>query len=131
MKKIKSYDILLFYNFSLGCQITASGVRGTENFMLKEYKAQALMSVWGGFLFGALGYVVTYLGSPHGYFGYVMMTGGYVLLACGGYMYARGKGYGWVMGLLGILGPVGLLILYVLRDKSALILRKRRKEGLA
>ena len=98
--------------------------------MLKEYKGQALIGVWGGFLFGILGYLVSFPGSSYVYFGYAMLIGSYVLLACGGYMYARGKGYGWAVGLLGIFGPLGLVVLYVLRDKSALILRKRRKEGL-
>lgn len=102
-----------------------------KDVMLKEYKAQTMIGVWGGFLFGCLGYVVSRLGfSYYVYFGYTMMAGGYVLLACGGYMYGRGKGYGWLVNLLGLLGLFGLLILYVLRDKSALILKKRRKEGL-
>jgi len=99
--------------------------------MLKEYRAQTIIGVWGGFLFGGLGYIVSRQGASYFYFGYAMIAGGYVLMACGGYMYGRGKGYGWLVSSLGILGPLGLLILYVLRDKSALVLRRRRKEGLA
>ncbi len=98
--------------------------------MLKEYRTQTIIGVWGGFFFGCLGYLVASLGASYLYFGYMMIAGGYILLACGGYMYARGKGYGWVVGLIGVLGPAGLLILYVLRDRSALVLRRRRKEGL-
>ena len=99
--------------------------------MLKEYRAQTIIGVWGGFLFGCLGYIVSRQGASYLYFGYTMVAGGYVLMACGGYMYGRGKGHGWLVSSLGILGPLGLLVLYVLRDKSALVLRKRRKEGLA
>lgn len=98
--------------------------------MLKEYRTQTILGVWGGFLSVGLGYLVSCLGSSYFYFGYAMMAGGYILLACGGYMYGRGKGYGWLVSFLGILGPLGLLILYVLRDRSARVLKKRRKEGL-
>jgi hypothetical protein len=97
--------------------------------MLKEYKTQALLGIWGGVLFFCVGFVISakpcmsYL-----YFGRAIMAGGYILCVCGGFMYARGKGHGWLMGLWSILGPLGLLILYVLKDKSRMILKQRKKE---
>jgi len=47
---------------------------------------------------------------------------------CGAYMYARGKGYSALAGLLGVFWAPGLLVLYVLRDRSGAILKKRRRE---
>jgi len=96
--------------------------------MLKEYKLQAILGIWGGIFFVLFGYLISPSESSYRYFGHALMVGGYVLLVCGAVMYARGKGYRWVVGLCGICGPLGLLILYALRDRSAHVLKKRQKE---
>ena len=97
--------------------------------MLKEYKTQTIMGVWGGVSFSVFGYfMMTLPQASYSSFGRLMMIGGYILLVCGAFMYARGKGYGWGTGLCGFLGPLGLLILYVLRDRSRIVLKKRQKE---
>lgn len=98
--------------------------------MLKEYKMQAILGIWGGVLFFVVGYAVAAKTSVgYLYFGRLVMIGGYILSVCGGFMYARGKGHSWPTGLWGLLGPLGLLVLYVLKDKSRLILKKRQKES--
>jgi hypothetical protein len=77
-----------------------------------------------------MGYMVSLLPqASYGYFGRMIMTGGYILFVCGCFMYSKGKGQSWYFGILGILGPLGLLILYVLRDKSKMVLKKRGKQG--
>ncbi|MFA5038782.1 MAG: hypothetical protein WC732_03790 [Candidatus Omnitrophota bacterium] len=96
--------------------------------MLKEYKTQTIICVWGGFLFCGLGYLAAHPDSPHPYFGYALFAGGYLMNVCGAYMYARGKGYSALAGLLGVFWAPGLLVLYVLRDRSGAILKKRRRE---
>ena len=97
--------------------------------MLKEYRLQAILGIWGGFLLFTLGFLVM---SKHeaGYifFGNTIMSGSYALFICGCFMYARGKGRSWYWGVLGLLGPLGLLVLYCLMDKSKYVLKKRRKE---
>jgi hypothetical protein len=97
--------------------------------MLKEYKMQTILGVGGGVFFLLFGFFMTPLPqAAYVSFGRLMMAGGYILLGCGVFMYARGKGYSWVVGLCGLLGPLGLLILYVLRDRSRMVLKKRQKE---
>ncbi len=95
--------------------------------MLKEYKVQAALGIWGGALFALFGYLL--LSMPQAiyfYFGRLMIFGGYILLVCGSFMYAKGKGYSWYVGLLGVLPALGLLILYCLRDRSRMVLKKSR-----
>ena len=102
---------------------------GGDKTILKEYKAQAILGVWGGIFFSVFGYFI--LSMPQTvylYFGRMMMVGGYILLICGSFMYAKGKGYNWYVGLLGVLGILGLLILYCLKDRSTFILKKRQKD---
>lgn len=97
--------------------------------MLKEYRAQTILGVWGGLFFCAAGWLIFQTPLAYRHFGALMLAGGYVLFVSGCIMYAKGKGWDGLWGLLGILGPPGLLFLYALRDKSKLILRRRRKEG--
>lgn len=96
--------------------------------MLKEYKMQAILGVWGGILFFAFG---TFLFSAsrdiYSYFALVIMLGGYILFICGCFMYVKGKGQNGFLGLFGILGPIGLLILYILKDNSKILLKERSK----
>lgn len=96
--------------------------------MLKEYRLEALSSIWGGLLLSFFGYLLSGPASPYQYFGSLILGGGYLLTLCGSFLYARGKGYSWWVGGWGVLGPAGLLVLYVLRDKSSSILKKRRRE---
>ena len=98
--------------------------------MLNEYKMQAFLGVWGGAVFCAMGYFFTSM--PHGvyrYFGFPMILGGLILFISGCVMYAKGKGRNGCWGFLGICGPLGLLILYCLKDKSKMILKKRLKSA--
>lgn len=98
--------------------------------MLKEYKMQAILGIWCGIIFFCIGYVVaTKISVGYLFFGRTVMAGGYILSVCGSFMYAKGKGQSWLMGLWGLLGPLGLVVLYVLRDKSNMILKKRHKEA--
>jgi hypothetical protein len=62
------------------------------------------------------------------FFGRTIMLGGYVLFICGCFMYARGKGRNWYWGIFSVLGPVGLLFLYCLKDNSKMVSKKRQKE---
>jgi hypothetical protein len=96
--------------------------------MLKEYKFQTSLCVWGGVFFGLFGFALAAPGTSYETFGQLLMAGGYLLMACGCFLYARGKGYGWMMGLVGILGPVGVTFIYLLRDRSASLMKKRKKE---
>ena len=98
--------------------------------MLKDYKNQALVGIWGGIFFSGFGYLLTSASSVlYVNFGYLILTGGYVLFVLGCFMYSRGKGYSWIVGMLGFLGPVGLLLLYCLKDHSKRILAKQAKEA--
>ena len=98
--------------------------------MLKEYKTQAVLGVWGGVIFFFIGYVLTAKNDlGYLYFGRLAMAGGYLLFVCGSFMYAKGKGHDWLVGLWALLGPLGLLVLYVLRDKSRMVLKQRQKEA--
>ena len=97
--------------------------------MLKEYKTQAILGIWGGLFISLIGYLIFSI--PQGmylYFGRAIMIGGYILIVAGSFMYAKGKGYTVVAGLLGLLGPLGLLLLYCLKDKSKIVLKKRERE---
>jgi hypothetical protein len=97
--------------------------------MLKEYRLQSILGIWGGLLLFALGFIVT---GKHeaGYifFGNAIMSASFALFICGCFMYARGKGRSWYWGILGLIGPLGLVALYCLMDKSKFILKKRQKE---
>ncbi|MFH1690969.1 MAG: hypothetical protein ABIC68_00145 [Candidatus Omnitrophota bacterium] len=96
--------------------------------MLREYRFQTIVGIWGGVLFFSFGSFLFWAStSIYNYFGLAIMLGGYVLFVCGCFMYVKGKGHSWYMGLFGILGPVGLLVLYVLKDYSKMILKKRLK----
>lgn len=96
--------------------------------MLREYKMQTSVCVWGGFVFGLFGFLIAIPGTAYEVFGRLIMTGGYLMMACGCYLYARGKGYSWVVGLLGILGPAGVACVYLLRDRGAMVQKKRKQE---
>ena len=97
--------------------------------MLKEYRAQSILGIWGGAFFFALGYFFAH--STQGIFGHggrVIMIAGYFLFVLGCFMYAKGKGRSIYWGILGISGPIGLLVIYCLSDKSKIVLKKRQKE---
>ncbi len=96
--------------------------------MLRGYRAQAAVCFWGGVGFLLLGYFVGAPGSGYETFGKVLMFGGYVLSVAAGFQYAQGKGYAWELGALGLLGPLGWVVLYVMRDRSAAVLKRRAKE---
>jgi len=99
--------------------------------MLKEYKVQSITGIWGGALFFALGYYFS--GSSqmlYTSFGRIIMSAGYALFICGCFMYSKGKGRSFWWGILGVLGPLGLLVLYVLKDRSKIILKNRQKNQL-
>ncbi len=96
--------------------------------MLREYKFQTSVCVWGGVFFGFFGFLIATHGASYEVFGQLLMVGGYLLTSCGCFLYARGKGYGWVVGLAGILGPAGVAFIYLLRDRSAMMLKKMKKE---
>ncbi len=102
--------------------------QGVDTRMLKDYKTQAGMGIWGGLFFFLLGYMLAVPETPYYQFGVAMLIGSGALFAIGCLMYARGKGYSWFVGALGLLGPLGLAVLYVLRDRSGEILRKKRRE---
>ena len=96
--------------------------------MHNEYKLQAILGVWGGIVFFALGFfIIRAPGNIYVYFGQLIIFWGYVLCVCGCLMYMKGKGYHWAVGLLGILGPLGLLILYLLKDRSKIAPDRKKK----
>ncbi|HAJ56194.1 MAG TPA: hypothetical protein DCL35_00300 [Candidatus Omnitrophica bacterium] len=98
--------------------------------MLKEYRFQSVLGVWGGICFFAMGYV--FASSPNAVyanFGKLIMSGAYALFISGCFMYAKGKGQSGYWGILGVFGPPGLLLLYCLKDRSKMILKKRQKES--
>jgi hypothetical protein len=96
--------------------------------MLREYKVQTFVCVWGGAAFGFFGYSLGILGASYEVFGKLLMLGGYLLTGCGCVTYSRGKGYSWAMGFLGVLGPLGVFFIYLLRDRSPMLLKRRKKE---
>ncbi len=97
--------------------------------MLREYKLQTRLCAWGGLAFLGLAYFIGGMEENGGvFFSRLLYVGGYVLTGCGSYMYGRGKGYGRTVGALGVLGPLGLLLVYLLRDRSGLVLKARAKE---
>ena len=97
--------------------------------MLKEYKLQSFSGIWGGILFFFIGYLIASLDQElYAVFGKAVMFASYVLFISGCFMYSKGKGANWYFGLFGFLGPLGLLVLYCLRDKSGIVLRRRKRE---
>ena len=98
--------------------------------MLKEYKLQTILGIWGGLFFMLLGYfMASHRTTSIVFFGHAALIGGVALFVSGCFMYAKGKGYPWLMGLLCLLGPVGLLLLYALKDHGNLILKQREREN--
>lgn len=96
--------------------------------MLQEYKTQVMTGVWSGIFFFAIGWIIFQMpDTAYRYFGKVTMAGGYLLFLAGCVFYAKGKGQNAWWGMLGALGPVGLLFLYALRDKSKMVLKKRKR----
>ncbi|MGE5280199.1 MAG: hypothetical protein ACM3L6_05615 [Deltaproteobacteria bacterium] len=90
---------------------------------------QTRLCAWGGIVFLGLAYFMGGLeDAGWAFFGRLLYAGGYVLTGCGTYMYSRGKGYRAAVGLLGLLGPAGLAVVYVLRDRSGLVLKQRARE---
>ncbi len=87
--------------------------------------------MWGGAVFFALGALISVSQQARSYvfFGHMIMAGGIVLFICGCFMYARGKGRSWYWGILGLTGPAGLLLLYCLKDRSKIVLKKKQKES--
>ena len=73
--------------------------------MLREYKVQTRLCAWSGLFFLGLAYFMGGL-EDDGWllFSRFLCLGGYVLTACGTFMYGRGKGYEPVIGLAGVLG---------------------------
>lgn len=97
--------------------------------MLREYRIQTILGIWGGFLFFWAGYFSSSSKDRSAaIFGVVLMVLSYVLFICGCFMYSRGKGRSWYFGLMGFLGPVGLVFLYCLQDKSKMVMKRRQKE---
>lgn len=100
--------------------------------MLNEYRMQSILGVWGGIFCFFIGFVIASSSTPSGtanaIFGFAIMAGSYVLFVSGCFMYAKGKGHAWPLGLFGLLGPLGLLILYVLKDRSKIVLMERAKD---
>jgi peptidoglycan/LPS O-acetylase OafA/YrhL len=96
--------------------------------MLSEYKTQAILGIWGGAAFFGLGYfLISMSQAVYRFFALPIAFGGFILFVCGCVMYSKGKGHSGFWGMLGILGPLGLLILYCLKDRSKIILKKRQK----
>ncbi len=97
--------------------------------MLKEYKIQTILGVWGGILSVLVGYYLSQgVQAVYVSFGRLTMTAGYVLFICGCFMYAKGKGRSFYWGITGLFGPLGLLLIYLLKDRSKIILKKRQRE---
>jgi len=97
--------------------------------MLKEYRLQTRLCAWGGLSFLGLAYFVGGLEDEGWvFFSRLLYLGGYVLTGCGAYMYGRGKGFGRGVAALAALGPLGLFFVYLLKDRSALVLKERARE---
>ncbi len=97
--------------------------------MLKEYRLQTRLCAWGGLAFLGLAYFMGGLEDDGWvFFSRLLYLGGYVLTGCGAYMYGRGKGYEGLVAALGVLGPLGLFLVYLLRDRSGLVLKRRARE---
>ena len=87
------------------------------------------MCAWGGIAFLGLAYFMGgFADSGWIFFSQVLYLGGFALTGCGTYMYGRGKGYAPSIGLLGLLGPLGLGIVFMMKDHSGLILKRRARE---
>ncbi len=100
--------------------------------MLNEYRMQSILGIWGGLFCFFIGFMIassaTPPGAANGIFGFAIMAGSTVLFVSGCFMYAKGKGHAWLFGFFGLLGPLGLLVLYVLKDKSKIVLKERAKD---
>lgn len=97
--------------------------------MLPEYKKKANIRVGLGFLLWIVlpicGTVLLKSQQLPSYFRFlfpVLLWGGIFLFIWGCTFYAKGKGYGRAVGLLGFLNLIGLLILLCLPDKHPISL---------
>jgi len=113
----------------LGYPYTKNLTRGRHINMLAEYKKKANIGVGLGFL---LWIVLPICGAAllksqqlPSYFRFLfpaLLCGGIFLFIWGCTCYAKGKGYGRAIGLLGFLNLIGLLILLGLPDKHLISL---------
>ena len=100
-----------------------------KNAMLKEYKMQTRLCAWGGLAILGLAYFMGGLQDAGWvFFSRLLYVGGYALTGCGAFMYGLGKGYRRAAAAAGVLGPAGLLLVYLLRDRSALVLKERARQ---
>ncbi len=87
--------------------------------MLKEYKAKTVGGLGLGILAIFIGYLMSLvdIGTVL-WFAAIFIWGGVLLFVWGLWCYAKGKGYHGIWGLLGFLGPIGLIVLIFFPDKQ-------------
>ena len=83
--------------------------------MIKEYKNKANLFIAIGFVAQLIGRFM--LNGSASWLGALLTLGGAVLLILGCCNYAKGKGYHWAFGFLGLLSLLGLIILVIMKDK--------------
>jgi len=82
--------------------------------MLAEYKTNTNIGVGLGIVLQIAGRFMLADNLPLG-FGLTLVGAVFFIWGC--CSYAKGKGYHWALGFLGLLSCIGLLILVVLQDK--------------
>jgi hypothetical protein len=94
--------------------------------MFREYKWPSAAGVWGGSFLFFVGYLIRQAPQPlYVTAGHLVMAGAAILFLAGCFLYARGKGRSPYWGVAGFLGPLGLLLLYCLKDYSGRLEKKR------
>lgn len=89
--------------------------------MIMQYRDEAIKYLIGGVVLSIVGsWVKNTIGSGSFFspMGDLAVLAGPFVFIYGCILFAKAKGYEWYVGLLGIFNVVGLIILYLLKDKS-------------
>ena len=86
--------------------------------MLPEFKTKTNIGVGAGLLLQMAGNLMSNPGEPLTLVAGLLFLLGTALFIWGCSMYAKAKGHSPVLGLLGLLWILGLVILFLLKDKN-------------
>ena len=84
--------------------------------MLPMYRKHALIGILSGFVLMGIGQYARYEKGPIEVLALPGLLIGATLFLWGSISWARGKGYTWRLGMVGLLGVIGLIILALMPD---------------